>query len=57
MQNIYLNRGKGSDGIVIPLELAYFVNTVYSQLQLCTTPSKGRCNYPFSSLPPLFADG
>ena len=28
-------------GGVTPLQLAYFVNGVYVQLQLCTTPSRG----------------
>ena len=37
-------RGKASDGTVLPLELAYFVNAVYGQLQLCTNPSRGGVN-------------
>ena len=39
--NKQLNRGKGSDGIVLPLELACFINTVFGLLQLCLTPSRG----------------
>ena len=35
------DRGKGSDGTVHQLELAYFVNADYVQPQLCTTPSMG----------------
>ena len=33
--------GKGSDGIVLPLELACFINAVFGLLQLCSTPSRG----------------
>ena len=45
-------RGKASDGTVLPLELAYFVNAVYGQLQLCTNPSRGGVN-TLSPPPPL----
>ena len=42
MQNALLdNRGKGSDGIVLPLKLACFINTVFGLLQLCSTHSRG----------------
>ena len=34
-------RGKGSDGKVLPLELACFINTIFGLLQLCSTPSRG----------------